>query len=236
LVRLDRHATGNRILDALPRHDFDRLHQHLEAVDLPLRQTLHHSGAEILFVYFPAHGMISVVSTLGDGSTVEVGTVGNEGLAGLSALLGTGISRHDAVVQGAGSAFRASAAALRDEFNQSSQFRDIVLNFTDLFLAQISQTAACNARHGVEARCARWLLIMRDRFEADRFPITHELLAMLLGVRRAGVTGAAIDLQRYGIIRYSHGQVEIVDRAGLEATSCECYAVIKNQIDRFLRE
>jgi CRP-like cAMP-binding protein len=236
LVRLDRHATGNRILDALPRYDYDRLHKHLEAVGLPLKQTLHHSGTEILFVYFPAHGMISVVSTLGDGSAVEVGTVGNEGLAGLSALLGTKTSRHDVVVQGSGSGFRASASALRDEFDQSSQFRDTVLKFTELFLAQISQTAACNARHGVEARCARWLLTMRDRFEADRFPITHELLATLLGVRRAGVTGAAIDLQRCGVIRYGHGQVEIVDRAGLEAASCECYAVIKNQIDRFLRE
>jgi CRP-like cAMP-binding protein len=236
LVRLDRHATGNRILDALPRSDFDRLYQHLEPVGLPLKQILHQSGTKIVFVYFPAHGMISVVSTLGDGSAVEVATVGNEGLAGLSALLGTRTSRHDVVVQGAGSGFRASATALRDEFDQSSPFRDIVLKFADLFLAQISQTAACNARHGVEARCARWFLMMRDRFEADSFPITHELLAMLLGVRRAGVTGAAIDLQRYGVIRYSHGQVEIVDRAGLEAASCECYAVIKNQIDRFLRE
>lgn len=230
-----RHATGNRILDALAHDDFDRLHRHLEPISLPLKQALGHSGVEISFVHFPVHGMISMISTLGDGSAVEVGTVGNEGLAGLSVLLGTRISPHDVLVQGAGSGFRAAAGVLRNEFDQSRGFRDIVLKFTNLFLAQISQTAACNGRHGLEARCARWLLTMRDRFEADLFPITHELLAMLLGVRRPGVTGAAIGLQRSGIIRYSHGRMEVLDRAGLEAASCECYGVIKNQIDRFLR-
>jgi CRP-like cAMP-binding protein len=233
LAPLDRQDTGNRILDALPQYDFDRLRYHLEPVSLSLKQTLHHSGTEILFVYFPVHGMISVVSTLGDGSAVEVGTVGNEGLVGLPALLGATMTPHQVVVQGAGGGFRASVPALRREFNQSNNFRDLVLKFTNLFLAEVSQTAACNARHGVDARCARWLLTMRDRFGSDRFPITHELLAMLLGVRRAGVTGAAMGLQRNGVIRYNHGQVEILDRAGLEATSCECYGAIKNQIDRF---
>lgn len=220
----------------MPRQDFDRLHSHLELVCLPPSQALYHAGAAIPFVYFPAHGMISVVSTLADGSAVEVGTVGNEGLAGLSALLGARISPHDVLVRGAGNGFRAGAGACRDAFDNSGPFRNLVLKFTDLFLAQVSQTAACNGRHGLEERCARWLLTMRDRFDADAFPITHELLAMLLGVRRPGVTGAAIGLQRSGVIRYSHGRVEILDRAGLAAASCECYGVIKGQIDRFLRE
>jgi CRP-like cAMP-binding protein len=229
-------ATGNRVLDALLEPDFDRLRRHLEPVSLPLKQTLHHSGAEIAFVYFPAHGMISVVSVLGDGSAVEVGTIGNEGLAGLSVLLGAATSPHDVMVQAAGDGLRAGASVLRDAFNQSSPFRGIVLKFTHLFLAQISQTAACNVRHGLEARCARWLLTMRDRIEADAFPLTHEFMAMLLGVRRPGVTEAALGLQRSGVISYSHGQVEILDRARLEAASCECYGLIKNQIDRFLRD
>ena len=229
-------ATGNRILDALPPDEFSRLRQRLEPVPLSRSKTLQPSGEEESFVYFPASGMISVVSTLADGSAVEVGTIGSEGLAGLSVLFGAARSPHMMIVQGAGTAFRASATALREELKRSVAFRDVVHKFAALFLAQISQTAACNGRHRLEERCARWLLMMADRLQSDQFPLTQEFLAMLLGVRRQGVTTAALGLQRSGLIRYSHGQLDILDREGLEAASCECYGVIKDQLDRFLRD
>lgn len=227
--------TGNRILDALPQDDFDRVHARLEEISLPLKQNLHHAGDDIRNVYFPARGMISVVSVLRDGSSVEVGTVGDEGLVGLSAFLGKGTSPHEVMVQGAGSGFRAGAGVLRDEFSRHGPFRDIVLQFTQVFLAQISQTAACNARHGLEARCARWLLTMRDRLRTNHFPLTQEFLAILLGVRRTGITATALGLQRKGLIRYTHGQIGILDPAGLEAVACECYGIIKDLVDGFLR-
>jgi CRP-like cAMP-binding protein len=222
-------------LDALTRQDFDRIQPHLQEAPLPLKQVIHRAGDEIAHVYFPVAGMISVVAMLQDGSSVEVGTVGNEGLVGLSAFLGKGVSPHEVMVQGAGRALRASAAIARQEFNRGGAFRDLVLSFTELFLMQISQTAACNGRHGLEARCARWLLTMRDRLEHDSFPLTQEFLAMLLGVQRTGVTATAVDLQRRGLIRYSHGHVDILDLPGLEAASCECHRIIKDQFDGFLR-
>jgi CRP-like cAMP-binding protein len=156
-------------------------------------------------------------------------------LVGLSALLAKGVSPHEVMLQGAGRAFRLGAATARQEFNRDGAFRDLALRFTELFLAQISQTAACNGRHGLEARCARWLLTMRDRLGRDSFPLTQEFLAMLLGVQRTGVTATALDLQRRGFIRSSHGQFDILDLPGLEAASCECHRIIKDQLDGFLR-
>ena len=228
-------ATGNRVLDALPQGDFERIQPHLQGVTLPLKQVIHRAGDEITQVYFPTSGMISVVAVLRDGSSVEVGTVGNEGLVGLSAFLGKGISPHEVMVQGAAQGFRLGAGIARQEFNRPGPFRDLVLSFTELFLAQISQTAACNGRHSLEARCARWLLTMHDRLKTDRFPLTQEFLAMLLGVQRTGVTATARDLQQRGLIRYSHGQVDIIDLHGLETASCECHRHIKDQFDHFLR-
>ena len=229
-------ATGNRILDALPRRDFERLHAHLEPVPLKLKQVLYRPGDKMPFVYFPVSGMLSVVSLLQDGSAVEVGTVGEEGLAGLPALLGAAASPHEVVVQGKGNGFRIGADTLRHEFDRSASFRGIILKFAELFLAEISQTAACNGRHSLEARCARWLLTMRDRLHADHFPMSQEFLAMLLGVRRTGVTAAALDLRRRKLIEYRYGRINILDRAGLEAAACECYAIIRELHDRFLRE
>jgi CRP-like cAMP-binding protein len=180
--------------------------------------------------------MISVVAVLQDGSSVEVGTVGSEGVVGLSAFLGKGVSPHEVMVQGAGRGFRLGVATARQEFDRPGPFRELVLRFTELFLTQISQTAACNGRHSLEARCARWLLTMYDRLATDKFPLTQEFLAMLLGVQRTGVTATARDLQQRGLIRYSHGQVGIRDLAGLEAASCECHRVIKDLFARFLRQ
>lgn len=236
MLQPHRPTTGNRILDALPPRDFDHLKAHLELVPLELKQVLYRPGDKMPFVYFPASGVLSVVSLLQDGSAVEVGTVGEEGLAGLPALLGAAVSPHEVVVQGEGNGLRIDADTLQREFDRFVSSRDIILKFAELFLAEISQTAACNGRHSLEARCARWLLMMQDRLHADHFPMSQEFLAMLLGVRRTGVTAAALDLRRRKLIEYHYGRIDVLDRAGLEAAACECYAIIKDLQDRFLRE
>ena len=228
-------ATGNRILDALAKPEIDRLHPHLDMVVLPLHQVLLNPGDKIEFIYFPIRGVVSVVAPLQDGSVVEVNMIGSEGFVGLPAVLGTRDEPWEVVVQGAGNAFRLRADVFLDEFAHSSQLRTLVLQFAELFLEQLGQTAACNARHDLEARTARWLLTMRDRLETDRFPVTQEFLAMLLGVRRASVTLAAAELQRQGLIRYHRGVIEILDPAGLETASCECHRHLKDRVDAFLR-
>jgi len=226
---------GNRILDALPAQDANRLGRILTPVTLSARQTPCRLGEEIDFVYFPIRGLVSIVTPLADGSAVEVGTIGEEGAVGLTALLSNSVSPHDAVVQGTVEALRAEAPSLRHEFERSAGFRRAILRFTELFIEQVSQTAACNGRHRVEARCARWLLLMADQCESPQFPLTHNLLAALLGVRRTGVSVVAKSLQLQGAIGYSHGKVEILDRSILEELACECYFLMRERIDHFLR-
>lgn len=230
-----RPSTGNRLLDALSDAQIGRLGRDLEAVSLPLKQVLYRPQEEIKFLYFPVKGLVSVASALKDGSTIEIGTVGREGLVGVPALIGNGISFHHVVVQGAGSGLRARPDALQREFDRSGLFRETVLRFLELFLAQISQTALCNRHHTLEERCARWFLTLQDRLDTNHFPLTQEFLAMLLGTRRAGVSAVALGLQHRGAIRYRHGRIDILDRKELEAAACECYRVNKVRIDGFLR-
>ena len=226
-------VTGNRILDALPPEEFDHIYRHCEPTSLTAKESLYRAGDRIEFLYFPVMGMISVTSPLSDGTSIEVGTIGNEGVVGLPALLGNSISPHDVTVQGAGAALRASTNALRSDFDRYPRFHELALRFTELFIELISQTAACNARHSLEERSARWLSTMCDRMGSDHFPLTHEFLAMLLGVQRTGVTAAAVQLNRRGLIHYTHGHIAVLDRAGLEATACECYRQMKNRIEEF---
>ena len=228
-------GSGNRILDSLPSQEANRLSRILSPMTLSAQEILCRLGEEINFVYFPIRGLVSIVTPLADGSTVEVGTVGEEGAVGLTALLSNSVSPHDAVVQGTVQALRAEATSLRHEFERSIAFRRAILRFTELFIEQVSQTAACNGRHRVEARSARWLLLMSDHCESPHFPMTHSLLAALLGVRRTGVSVVAKSLQAHGAIRYSHGKVEIVDRSILEELACECYFLMRERIDHFLR-
>ena len=228
-------STGNRILDALPEHDLNRLQRGLEPVALALNQTLNHVGAGTPFVYFPVRGAVSLRTTLQDESSIEVAMIGNEGLIGLSALLADPVPPHTALVQGAGYGLRAAASIVRDEFERSQPFREVVLQFAALFIAQVSQTAACNSRHGLAERCASWLLTMSDRLGADRFPLTQASLAALLGVQRTALNGVAVALQRRGVIRYHHGRIDILDRAKLAAAACECHGAIKDRLDGFLR-
>jgi len=227
-------ATGNRILDALPKEDFDRLRAHLEPVVFKLKDVLYRPGDEIGAIYFPVEGVLSVVMMLPDGATVEVGTAGNEGMIGLSALLGDCISLHEIVVQGAGNGLRLAARLARQEFDRAGAFHNLVMKLSQYVVAEISQKAACNARHDLQARLARWLLSMRDRMGSDRFPLSQEFVATLLGVQRTAVTAVAVGLRRKGLIQYRHGVIEISNRAGLEAAACECYGLMKAMRHRFI--
>jgi CRP-like cAMP-binding protein len=220
--------TGNRILDALPEAEFERLRSHLEPVTFALRQVLQRPGDRIDYVYFPAKGALSILILLQDGAAIEIGTISHEGLLGLAALLGDGISLHEVIIQGAGSGFRVGARIARQEMERSEAFRALVLKLSQYVLAEISQNAACNGHHALRARCARWLLTMADRVDADAFPLSQEFLAMTLGVQRTAVTAIAQKLREEGLIHYTRGRIEIVDRTGLTAAACECYGVMKD--------
>lgn len=224
----------NRLLAALPPEDLLRLWPRLRLVDLPLRQIMQAPATPILHGYFIETGFISMIITLEDGDSAEVGLVGSEGMVGLPLVFGVDQSDIEGVVQCAGTALQIEAEALRDAQQWSPALRRLLLLYAMAHHQQVAHTAACNGRHLTEQRLARWLLMAHDRAGADRFPITHELMSMMLGLRRAGVTVAAGSLQRAGLIRYERGQLEITDRAGLEGASCECYAAVQAEFERLL--
>ena len=224
----------NRILRILPRDEIKRLQPNLELVTLENRKILCEAGGTIEHVYFPTSGVVSWLATEETGSTVEVATVGNEGMVGYRLLLGTGTSPAKIMVQVPGAAYRMTSTALTAERKCSSPFLEAVHRCLNAFLTQVTQSVACNTLHTVEKRICRWLLMTHDRVRSDHFPMTHELMAQMLGVRRAGVTVAARKLQKAGLIKYVHGKVTVLDRAGLEATSCRCYHVVKEEYDRLL--
>jgi CRP-like cAMP-binding protein len=224
--------TGNRLLDALSPEDLGRILPHLERIPLPVRLSLHAPGKRIEFVLFPDRGMVSVVASPEDGVLVEVGVIGREGLVGVPALVGAETSPHEIFVQVAGSGWRMKVDAMRAEVERSPAFRDVLFRYAQYFLIQVAQTAACNARHPLEARLARWLLMARDRLDTDAMPLTQEFLAIMLGVQRPGVSLAAGALQRAGAIRYTHGRITVADRARLEAASCECHGIVRREFDR----
>jgi CRP-like cAMP-binding protein len=228
------HRWANRLLAALPADSRDRLGPHLESIELERGQVLHAAGALIEDVYFIERGLVSLVKTMSDGRVVEVGTIGIDGMIGLSALIGIDRVLVDVVVQAAGIAWRVRAALIAEEMAQSCRFRNLLLRYGHALLLQIMQTAACNSLHSIDERCCRWLLIAHDSARTDSFPLTHEFLAMLLGVQRAGVSVAASALQKAGVIEYRYGRVTIVDRRGLEARACECYGAIRTSLDHLL--
>lgn len=214
---------GNRLLAALPRKD--RLHfiAGCEQVDLVLSEVLYAAGDRIRHVHFPTTGFISLVTPVSGATCLEVGMVGEEGMTGTPLVLGVAVSPLQALVQGAGSSLRMDAAAFRRELGQSPGLRRLLDRYLFVRMTQLAQSAGCTRFHLVEARLARWLLMTQDRARSNAFHITHELLALILGVRRAGVTGAATSLQKLRLIRYSRGNIVILDRPGLEAASCACY-------------
>jgi CRP-like cAMP-binding protein len=226
--------TSNHLLDLIPPAVFDRLRPHLTAEALSLNQTLQARGKPVKSVFFPTSGMISIVAMMRDGATVEVGMVGREGMLGVQAVLDDDISINEAMVLIPGNPLRLPADVLRREAQASPELRSVLLRYVQAVLNAATQSAACNRAHLLEQRLARWLLTARDRAGADRLPLTHEFIAMMLGVRRAGVTVAAQSLQTAGLIQYAHGRITIVDREGLEIAACECYEVTKREYARLL--
>jgi CRP-like cAMP-binding protein len=224
----------NRLLAALPPDELARLWPRLERVEFKDHEILRRHGDSIKAAYFPESGWFSIQSTFADGSGAEVGIVGREGILGFAIFLGSDRAGVEAKVQCPGTALRLDAAALREMSDQLPTFRSLVLSYVLARHLQSTQLAACNARHQVGQRLALKLLMAHDRADGDEFPVTHESLAMMLGVRRAGVTVAAGGLQRAGLIRYGAGRVTITDRPGLEAAACECYGVIRDAFDRVL--
>jgi CRP-like cAMP-binding protein len=218
-----RASTGNRLLAALPRKD--RLHLVAGCEDAPLilSEVLFEPGERIRHVHFPVTGFISLLAQVDESTRLEVGLVGDEGMVGTPLALGIAISPLQALVQGAGRSLRMDAASFSRELAGSPPLQLLIDRYLFVRMTQLAQAAGCTRFHLVEARLARWLLMTQDRAHSDTFHITHEFLAVMLGVRRAGVTKAASSLQKQGLIRYSRGNIAVLDRAGLKATSCACY-------------
>ncbi|MFN6463018.1 MAG: Crp/Fnr family transcriptional regulator [Nostoc sp. DedVER02] len=224
----------NKLLAALPTSDYERLVPHLKLVSLPTRQVIYEPGEPIKQVYFPQNAVISIVTCMKDGSTVEVGIVSNEGMVGIPVILGGNTTTTKAFVQIAGTGMQMDADVLRTEFNQGGAIQKLLLRYVRAVYTELTQSCACNRLHSLEERLARWLLTVSDRLESEEFLLTQEFIAQMLGVRRSGVTVAASALSRAGMISYQRGQINILNREDLEATSCECYRVIQNEFSRLL--
>jgi CRP-like cAMP-binding protein len=227
-------SSVNRLLATLTTKEYKRLLPKLKTVSLVLGEVLYEPGAVIKYVYFPNDSIISLISELSENSWLEVGMVGNEGMAGLAVFMGVNSSSTRALVQGAGTAMRMSSAAVRTEASQLGNFHHLLHRYSHSLLTQVSQSSACNRFHFVDARLARWLLMTKDRLGVEEFPLTQEFLSNMLGVRREGVSKAAGALQSGKLIRYSRGVITILNRRGLEAKSCKCYAIIKAETDAYL--
>lgn len=224
----------NQILAALPPVEYQRIAPHLKPVDLVSGEILLEPNEPIEKIYFPQRAMISLVSIMMDGSTTEIGLIGNEGMIGLSAILGGNSTISRTIVQVSGTALEVSAEVIRQEFQRGEKLHELLLLYTQALLTQVSQSAACNRQHNIEARLARWLLSVQDCILKDELPLTQEFIANMLGTRRSGVTVAAGMLQQAGIIRYSRGKITILDQQALEETACECYHLIQNEFLRLL--
>jgi CRP-like cAMP-binding protein len=225
----------NRLLTILSRELHDKLVPNLKEVSLPRGQILHAPGETIRDLYFPLDCLLSITITMRDGATAETGMVGNRELLGINAFMGRReTTQTEYVVQIAGRAMKIEASILRNEFEENKELRDVLLRYTQAFIAQISQTTACNRLHVLEQRLARWLLEAQDRIDRNELVLTQEFISDMLGVRRAGVTQAAQKLQENGLIQYHRGHVRILDQQGLEAASCECFRVLRYEYDRLL--
>lgn len=228
------HPLKNRVLSSLSPEVYERLSQHLEPVDLEQGKILHEMEEPINQVYFINGGLISLLSLLSDGSTIEIGVAGREGLSDTSALLGSDVSSHQSIVQISGNGFRMKIDVFKEEVRRGGEFQALLLRYASLLIAQISQVAVCNTLHTIEERLARWLLMSALRVESDNLPLTQEFISHMLGVRRAGVTVAARTLQSAGLIKYNRGDITIIDHEGLEAASCECYTNSREDFIRYM--
>lgn len=233
---IDQTTLKNRILSALPPAELAMISNRLTLVTMDLGQTLHRHGDVVDQVYFVETGFISALNVLSDGHPLEVALIGSEGVAGFSVVLGGKTSYAETMCQTEGRAYRMPAEALLEAFEHAPVLRDRLLRYALIYQVQVSQTAACNAHHALEQRLARWLLAADDRSRIPQLSLTQDLIAVMLGVRRATVSIAASTLQRAGVIRYQHGKITILDRAGLEDAACECYEAVSGEYRRLFGE
>jgi CRP-like cAMP-binding protein len=227
----------NHLLAALPATEFEHLSPHLQLVPMPLGEALYESGGRLQHVYFPTTSIVSLLYVMADGASAEIAVVGNEGILGISLFMGGETTPSRAVVQSAGHGYRLGAQLLKQEFNRAGAVLHLLLlRYTQALITQMAQTAVCNRHHSVEQQLCRWLLLSLDRLSTRELSMTQELIANMLGVRREGVTEAAGNLQRAGLIRYSRGHITVLDRPRLEQEVCECYGVVKKEFDRLLSD
>jgi CRP-like cAMP-binding protein len=227
---------NNFLLAALPDPEWQRWQPLLEKVEMPLGQVLYEPGTTLAHVYFPTTSIVSLLYVMENGASAEIAVVGNEGLVGVSLFMGGESTPSRAVVQSAGHGLRLKSQLMKDEFNRAGPVLHLLLRYTQALITQMAQTAVCNRHHSLDQQLCRWLLLSLDRLRTNELAMTQELIANMLGVRREGVTEAALKLQQDGLISYARGHITVLDRAGLEKRTCECYAVVKNEYDRLLPE
>jgi CRP-like cAMP-binding protein len=227
-------SLGNHLLSVLPEAEWERIGPHIVEVDMPLGQVVYESGDRLHHVYFPSTAIVSLLYVMENGASGEIAIVGNEGVVGVALFMGGETTPSRAVVQSAGKAYRLEARILKEEFHRAGPTQRLLLRYTQALITQMAQTAVCNRHHSIDQQLCRWLLLSIDRLPSNELKMTQELIANMLGVRRPGVTEAAMKLQDAGLIRYSYGHIEVLDRPGLEKRVCECYAVVKREFDRLL--
>lgn len=224
----------NRLLAALPTEDYQRLVPHLQPVELPQYQILYNAGEEYNYAYFPSYSIVSLIAIMENGSTIEVGVIGNEGMVGLPIILGTGYTNFTTIVQVGDGGYRIAAERLQSEFDRQGALRGLIMRYVQARMVQLGQTAACNRYHNVEQRFARWLLTISDNIQKNEFLLTQEFISQMLGVRRTGVSEIAAKFQEQGIIHYRRGFIRIISNQKLEACACECYRLIAREFSRLL--
>jgi CRP-like cAMP-binding protein len=224
----------NHLLAVLPQAEYTRWLPQLEWVDMPLGRVLYESGAPLSHVYFPTTAIVSLLYVMENGASAEIAVVGHEGIVGIALFMGGNTTPNRAVVQSAGQGFRLKAQVIKEEFNHSLVVMHLLLRYTQALITQMAQTAVCNRHHTLDQQLCRWLLLSLDRLEGNDLAMTQELIANMLGVRREGVTEAALRLQKAGLISYARGHIKVLDRPGLEQRTCECYVVVKTEYDRLL--
>jgi CRP-like cAMP-binding protein len=224
----------NHLLAALPDAEWQRWQPQLESIEMPLGQVLYESGGTLSHVYFPTSAIVSLLYVMENGASAEIAVVGNEGIVGISLFMGGGSTPSRAVVQSAGEGFRLKAQTMKDEFNRAGPVLHLLLRYTQALITQMAQTAVCNRHHSLDQQLCRWLLLSLDRLHGNELVMTQELIANMLGVRREGVTEAALKLQKAGLIRYARGHIAVLDRESLQKRACECYAVVKDEYERLL--
>jgi CRP-like cAMP-binding protein len=234
LAQNDNNPRANRLLAALPAAEYERLLPYLESVHMEIKFPLYEPDVPIEYVYFPIAGVASILAVMADGTLVEVGTIGNEGMVGIPVFLGTDRTNGVAFWQVPGAAMRMKADVLRAEIRRGGPLVTLLQRYTQTLFVMLAQHTACNRIHPINERCARWLLMCHDRVGEDQFQLTQEFLGEMLGVRRASVNMVMQTLQNAGYIQYARGVITVLDRAGLESAACECYRIIRDEYDRLL--